>query len=201
MTPYAESLIVQFGVALSKSARAEHLAIQRQVTDLFLGGGQSYSDRQIAIFNDLMSRLIERIDRRALLEMSGRLAAVDHVPADVVGRLSSSDDIAVAGPVLEKSNQLTDESLVGIAKTKSQDHLLAIAGRTRISEPVTDVLVERGNGEVARKVVANAGARLSELGFVKVVHEARGNQALAAALASRTDVPAELQPFLKMALS
>ena len=145
--------------------------------------------------------MIERIDRRALFELSGRLAAADKVPVDIIGRLSSSDDIAVAGPVLEKSNVLTDESLVEIAKAKSADHLLAIAARERISESVTDVLVERGNGNVTQKVVANTGARLSERGFVKVVHEARGNQALAAALASRTDVPAELRPFLKMVLA
>jgi uncharacterized protein (DUF2336 family) len=201
MTPDAKLLIEQFDTALTRVPTAEHLAIQRKVTDLFLGGVHSYSDRQIAIFNDLMSSLIERVDRRALLEMSGRLAAVDQVPADVVGRLSWSDDIAVAGPVLEKSNRLTDDALVGIAKAKSQEHLLAIAGRVRISEVVTDVLVERGNGNVALKVVGNAGAQLSELSFVKVVHEARGNRALAAGLATRTDVPAELQPFLKIALA
>ena len=201
MTPTAKLLIDQFDAALSRVPSAQHLAIQRQVTDLFLGGADPYSDRQIAIFNELIGRLIERIDRRALFELSGRLAAVDKVPVDIIGRLSSSDDIAVAGPVLEKSSLLTDESLVEIAKAKSVDHLLAIAARERISESVTDVLVERGNGNVARKVVANAGARLSERGFVKVVHEARGNQALAAALAGRTDVPAELQPFLKMVLA
>src|SRR5882757_1388392 len=32
------------------------------------------------------------------------------------------------------SNVLTDENLVAIARSKSQDHLAAIAGRTRISE-------------------------------------------------------------------
>jgi uncharacterized protein (DUF2336 family) len=199
MTPDAKLLIAQFDAALGRVPISQHLGIQRQVTDLFLGCASSYSERQAAILNGVMGRLIERIDRRALLELSGRLAAVDNAPANVIGRLSNDNDIAIAGPVLEKSNVLTDENLVAIAKIKSQDHLAAIAGRKRISEIVTDVLVERGNGDVACKVAANAGALFSELGFVKVVHIARGNEALAMALANRKDVPEELQPFLQLA--
>jgi uncharacterized protein (DUF2336 family) len=101
--------------------------------------------------------------------------------------------------VLEKSKVLTDENLVEIARTKGQEHLLAIAARAQVSETVTDALVERGDAHVTQKVVSNNGARLSELGFVKVVHEARTDEALASTLAHRKDVPPELRPFLKLA--
>src|SRR5262249_37085276 len=156
-------------------------------------------ERQAAIINGVMGRLVERIDRRALLELSGRLATADNAPANVIGRLSNDNDIAIAGPVLEKPNVLTDENLVAVAKIKSQDHLLAIARRKTISEIVTDVRVDRGNPDVARKVVANLGAAFSERGFVKVVHGARGNEELAAAIAARKDLPEELLPFLQLA--
>jgi uncharacterized protein (DUF2336 family) len=199
MTPYAEQLIAQFDAALARVSSAEQLAIQREMTDLFLGAAASYSARQVAIFDGVLGHLIERSDRRGLLEFSGRLAVVDNAPALVICRLSMSDDIAVAGPVLEKSNVLTDDNLVAVAKSKSQDHLAAIAARVRISEMVTDVLVERGNAEVARKVVANLGARFSDLGFVRVIHGANSNEALRAALALRQDVPPELLPFLQQA--
>jgi uncharacterized protein (DUF2336 family) len=101
--------------------------------------------------------------------------------------------------VLQKSKVLTDENLVEIARTKGQEHLLAIAARAQVSETVTDALVERGDAHVTQKVVSNNGARLSELGFVKVVHEARTDEALASTLAHRKDVPPELRPFLKLA--
>jgi uncharacterized protein (DUF2336 family) len=192
-------LIAQFDAALGKLPSSQHLLVQRQVTDLFLSCSAFYNERQAAILNGLMGRLIERVDRRALLDLSGRLAAVDNAPANVIGRLSSDNDIAIAGPVLEKSKVLTDENLAAIAKVKSQDHLLAIAGRKRIGEIVTDVLVERGNVDVVRKVAGNPGAIFSELGFVKIVHIASGNEALAIALACRNDVPEELQPFLELA--
>jgi uncharacterized protein (DUF2336 family) len=199
MTPDVKLLIAQCDAALGKLPSSQHLLVQRQVTDLFLSCSAFYNERQAAILNGLMGRLIERVDRRALLDLSGRLAAVDNAPANVIGRLSSDNDIAIAGPVLEKSNVLTDENLAAIAKVKSQDHLLAIAGRKRIGEIVTDVLVDRGNVDVARKVAGNPGAIFSEFGFVKIVHVARGNEALAISLACRKDVPEELLPFLELA--
>lgn len=199
MTPLAKSLIDQFHAALGKVSSAEQLAVQRQVADLLLATKQQYSDRQVAIFNDVIGCLIEKVDRQALVELTGRLAAADHAPNPVINRLSNDDDIAVAGVVLEHSNVLTDENLVEIARTKGLEHLLAIAGRAQVSETVTDALVERGHAHVTQKVVANNGARLSELGFVKVVHEARTDEALASMLAGRGDVPPELRPFLKLA--
>jgi uncharacterized protein (DUF2336 family) len=197
MTPHARLLIDQFDAALGRASSAQHLAIQRQLADLVLEGAKPYSDFQRAVISGVMGRLIQRIDRRALLELSGRLAVVEDVPDDVIGQLSQSDDISVAGPVLEKSSLLSDECLLEIARAKSQDHLMAIARRARINEPVTDVLVERGNADVTRKVVANPGARLSELGFVRLVHGASTDTALAAALAARGDLPEELRPFLQ----
>ena len=61
-------------------------------------------------------------------------------------RLAKDDDIAVAGPVLHAvARGWTKPIWSSIAKTKSQAHLLAISGRAGIAEPVTDVLVRRGD--------------------------------------------------------
>jgi uncharacterized protein (DUF2336 family) len=199
MTPLAKKLINQFNTALGKVSSVEQLHVQRQVADLLLRSKSKYSERQVAIFNDVIDCLVQNIDRSAVRELSGRLAAADHAPHSVIDRLSNNDDIAVAGPVLEKSKVISDEILVEIAKTKGQDHLLAIAGRAQVSETVTDALVDRGNAKVTQKVVENGGARLSEIGFVKAVHGARSDETLASALAGRKDVPPELQPFLKLA--
>jgi uncharacterized protein (DUF2336 family) len=54
-------------------------------------------------------------------------------------------------------NRLTDDDLIENATTKSQDHLFAIAQRLKLSETVTDVLVERGNERVVHRVVRNKG--------------------------------------------
>ena len=145
--------------------------------------------------------LIENIGQPALVELSDRLSSVDKGPGNALARLSSSDDIAVSGPALARSNSLTDKDLVAIAGKKGQKQLAAIAGRPRISEVVTDVLVERGNAEVSRKVSANLGARISETGFVKLINKAKKDRELANAIANRNDLPQELVPFLQLALN
>jgi len=110
----------------------------------------------------------------------------------VVRRLAHDDDIAVAGPVLEASPRLADADLVDIAETKSQAHLLAISGRSGIAEPVTDVLVRRGDREVMHRVADNRGARLSDGGFCALVGRAETDGALAEKVGSRPDLPPRL---------
>src|SRR5205085_5067268 len=102
------------------------------------------------------------------------------------------DEIVVAGPVLKDSRQLTSDDLVDIARRKSQDHLLAISGRSEIDEAVTDVLVDRGNAAVARKIAVNAGARFSQNGFATLVRRAEKDDVLAEAAGRRTDIPPAL---------
>ena len=199
MTPDAQSLIAELDTTLSKASSSKHSMFLRCVTDLFLNGAQAYSNDHIAVFDDVIDRLMEKTERSALIELSTKLAPISNAPVKVVGRLSCNDDFAIAAPVLGKSEVLTDEVLAEIAKTKSTRYLLMIAGRTRIGETVTDVLVDRGNADVARKVANNLGASLSELGFVKLIRRAEGDEELAAAVASRQDMPHELRPFLKSA--
>ena len=172
------------------------------MTDLFFNGAQTYSSDHVAVFDDVIDRLIEKVEkneRATLIELSTRLAPMSNAPEKVIGRLSRSDDIAIAAPVLGKSEVLKDEVLVEVAKTKGPRHLSAIADRTRIGESVTDVLVDRGNADIARKVVTNLGARISEVGFVKLIRRAQGDAEFIVLIAARKDMPQELRPFLKPA--
>jgi uncharacterized protein (DUF2336 family) len=200
MTTATQSLILELDAALSTATNNRQLEILRRVTDLFIIGADSYNEEQVAIFDDVIARLIGNMDQRALRELSARLADVANPPRSVVARLSGSDDIAISGPALEKSEGISDETLLNIATNKSQKHLKAIAGRQALSEVVTDVLVDRGDSEVSRCVSANLGARLSEMGFVKLINRAKKDRGLADAISSRSDLPPELVPFLKLAL-
>ena len=190
------SLFVELETTLTHGAASQRFTILRRMTDLFLAGKETYSDDHIAIFDSLISRLIEKIEHQALVELSGKLAPVDRAPATVISRLSRHDDITVSGPILEQSNVLTDNDLIEIAKTKSQAHLSAIAGRKRIGEPVTDVLIDRGDSEVARKVTLNIGARFSRFGMAIAVARAEKDETLAAAVADRVDLPQDLLDML-----
>jgi len=188
----AHSLFSELESTLTGGSDSQRFTILRRMTDLFLAGSNHYTDEHIAVFDELISRLIEKIERQALIELTGRLAPVDRGPVNVIGRLSRDDDIEISGPVLEQSSILTDIDLVEIAKTKSQAHLSAIAGRKQIGEPVTDVLIDRGNSDVARKVTANTGARFSRFGIARAARRAETDEPLAIAVVNRMDLPPEL---------
>jgi uncharacterized protein (DUF2336 family) len=163
----------------------------RQLTDLFIGRAEALGDEHVSVFDEVILRLAQDVEQRSRVELSTRLARVGNAPRKVVKRLARDDHAAVAEPVLERSPQLSEDDLVEVAGQKAQDHLLAIARRSSLSECITDVLVERGDARVARTVAENAGARFSKAGLSRLVEKAKGDAELRGVLRKRPDVPAE----------
>jgi uncharacterized protein (DUF2336 family) len=133
--------------------------------------------------------LVEEIDITARAVFGRRMAEVGRAPARVMRDLALDDAIEVAGPVLRGSERLEDATLVETARTKSQQHLLAIAHRKTVTEPVTDVLVSRGNRAVAVSAAGNAGARFSDFGYTTLVERAQDDRDLALAVWVRPEIP------------
>ena len=189
---YFRSVIKELESALENGTTQQRVDVLRQVTDLFVSGTENFSETQISMFDEVMGHLVKHIESKALAELSARLAPIANAPSEVIRRLARDDSIGVSGPVLAKSSRLTDEDLVEIAKTKSQAHLVKIAGRSQLSEAVTDVLVDRGDAEVANQVAANSGARFSKAGYSMLVMRADGDDALTALVGRRADIPSLL---------
>ena len=188
----ATSLISDLETAITSSGSDRRIETLRRVTDLFLSNADRYDPEQVQVFDDVLGRMIVHIEQRALAELSERLGPVDNAPLEVIRTLALNDAIEVAGPVIENSSRLSVSDLVSIASTKSQDHLLAISGRKQIDESVTDVLVERGNTAVVRKVAVNQGARLSSPGYVALVRRAENDDELTDSVGRRADLPPQL---------
>ncbi len=189
---HADTLIAELEVSLPERPSSQRFTILRKLTDLFLAEADAYSDECTQLFDELMTRLIEQIERQALIELSNRLAPVKRALPSTIGQLSRHDDIDIAEPVLAQSGALTERDLVEIAKAKSQGHLRAIAGRARLGEPVTEILVDRGDAQVAAKVAGNPGARFSRWTLDKVVARAEKDELIALAVANRIDLPPDL---------
>ena len=82
------------------------------------------------MFDDVLCHRVARVETRVRAELGTRLGSLDYAPSGVIEKLAWDDQIAVAGTVLASSNLLTTSTLVEIAKSKGQHHLLAIwAGR------------------------------------------------------------------------
>ncbi|HWU25627.1 MAG TPA: DUF2336 domain-containing protein [Rhizomicrobium sp.] len=186
--------VVQHG---SAEKRAETL---RRITTLFLDGVPSFNAEHIALFDDVIGCLVVEIEAKALAELARRIAPVPNAPPGVVSTLAKNDDIAVAGPVLRQA-RISDPDLLHIAETKGQKHLLALSMRHGISEALSEILVERGDQEVARSVANNKNAQLSETSFTKLVKRAEQDGVLAEKVGMRTDIPPRLFRQLLMQAS
>jgi uncharacterized protein (DUF2336 family) len=176
--------------AVTRGSPEGRLRALWHATDLLITG--RYTDDQIWVFGEVIEMLAEEIEQAARAQLADRLARSDNAPTNVINKLASDDSIDVAGPVLRHSTRLDVRALVANAQSKSQQHLLAISERKQLSEPVTDVLVTRGNQKVATAVAANKGARFSEFGFLHLIKRSETDSILAEHLGSRRDIPRHL---------
>jgi uncharacterized protein (DUF2336 family) len=188
----SSSLMAELEVAVKIGTAEKRVETLRRVTNLFLGESDKLNEQQISVFDDVLVHLIQRIETKALVQLSSTLAPVDNAPIEVVRRLSQHDEITIAGPILTKSSRLSEQDLIKIAKSKGQGHLLAISGRSALTEGVTDVLVERGDAQVHHSLARNAGARFSEIGYATLVQKSETDETLAEKLGLRLDIPLQL---------
>jgi uncharacterized protein (DUF2336 family) len=162
------------------------------------------SPTEIDLFDEIMDQVLAEVEPLARSELAERIADLDAAPYRTLVRLAR-DAIDVAAPVLTRSPALRDDDLAPIAREHSQDHLLAIARRKTLSERVTDILVERGNDDVAGTVTGNDGARFSEAGFEWLAARAPACDTILNRLVMRGDLPerivGELMPVLATSIA
>src|SRR5215207_11667245 len=124
-----QSILDEIEAAIHAGSADKRLDTARRVTDLFLASAGSFTGEQVALFDNVLARLIKTIElrsiadisaRMALAEISTQLAPIAQAPPSVIGHLARHDEIAIAGPVLRESARLREEDLIEIAETKSE---------------------------------------------------------------------------------
>ena len=186
------ALIRELDSSIAHSSDMRRATMLRQLTDLYLIGAEQYADEEIALIDDVFMRLVATIEESSRALLAIRLGPVAKAPPKIVRVLACDDAIDVASPVLTQSEQLDIATLVECAKTKSQEHMLAISRRKTVPEAVTDVLVKRGDQQVVLSTVTNAGAKFSKNGFGVLVNRARGDDLLTRRVGTRPDLPPQL---------
>ena len=182
--------------ALAHGSADRRAKTLRRVTDLFVFGSSRFSGDHVALFDGVFNHLITDIETSARAALADRLKSVSNAPPGVIRTLAFDDDINVAGPILANPTPIDNAALVENARTKSQDHLLAISQRPTLAETVTDVLVERGDREVALNTARNSGAKFSETGYIRLVKRSEHDDELAKSVGVRPEIPR--QHFLKL---
>jgi uncharacterized protein (DUF2336 family) len=181
-------LIAELERAIENASIERRAAILTHITDLFIRGSAQFSEGEIELFDDLLTRLVLTVEYPARSALAEGLARVTTAPPNVTKLLAKDEESIVAHPILAHL-QLEDPTLIAVARTKSQAHLLAISQRQLVNEAVSDVLVERGNTQVIRNLARNSGARFSQSGLASLINRSANDDILAVAIAERADVP------------
>lgn len=181
--------------ALSGSTMRQVRALTR-ITDLFLAGSSRYSKQQIELFGEVFKILVAAIELKTRVNLACRCATNPDMPATLARAFALDDNVAVAAPVLSRSEALTESDLVVTARHQGQGHLYAIAQRRTISETITEILIQRGEPIVVRTVARNEGARISENSFRELVERSTRDSGLAIDVGRRRDIPRH--HFLKL---
>lgn len=188
----SSELIAELETAVRNGPPDRRSRILQCIIQLYAAGADRLNASQVAVFDEVLLALIEGADARALPQFSAALAELPIAPEGALRRLAHHENAAVAAPVLLKSPSLAEASLLELASHRSQQHLLAIAGRNALSEAVTDVMLKYAGKDVGRALARNAGARFSGKGFASLLATAERDEAVAEALGLRPDFPPDM---------
>lgn len=123
--------------------------------------------------------------RRAL---SVTLRASPIVPRAVALKLAK-DVESVALPILSACPSFTDEDLVEIARVGGAARQVVIAKRTKVSEVVSDAIIDHGVERAIEAVCANDNADITETSLKKVVERFPRSEPVLSAIAYRKSLP------------
>ncbi len=178
------------GIARVKSSDARR-ELMGEIADLFVADSENYNDRELFLFGEILTDLIDNVDLDAKVRLSETVAPVDKIPHDLAVLLANQEP-EVATPILEHSTVLTDKDLVEIARTKSTEHRIAISHRNTLTQTVTDVLIDKLEVPVLQSVSSNQGAEISDRGFNILADVAEGDDELCELMSYRADMPIEV---------
>jgi uncharacterized protein (DUF2336 family) len=184
-------LICQLEAAATGSTPEWRMRILRRITELFLGAASRLGAPEISVFDDVLVRLMDHLDARALAELSTTLAHVAPAPQVTIQRLASHENPAIAAPVLLKSPAIADADLIKLASHCSQQHLVAICSRQNLGEALTDLILKRAGKEACRALARNMAARFTKQALSALLSMAERDDVIAEAVGLRPDLPDE----------
>jgi len=162
----------------------------RKIADLFLQGASRFQPSHVDLFDSVLTSLVPQTGVEARRALAERLAELVNAPPQLIAMLVHDDEILIAGPLLRRSPQVDEPTLLDIAKAKGQPHLLAISDRPTLGPRVTDVIIRRGDREVIRRIAGNAGAVFSQIGYHGLIRRAGEDGTLAVTVGQRDDLSA-----------
>ncbi len=171
----------------SEANDGERDQLFRNMAQLFSHVSDVCDDEQVAQYDEVLCRLAGLVEAEARSHVAGVLAKLDRAPGTVVVRLAN-DTIDVARPLLEFSNVLSDDDLIEIASSQSEEHRVVIAGRDGVGERVGNAIVDKGGRDSVVSLLRNKTARLGGGALERLVERAAKDGEMAQDLRSRKEI-------------
>lgn len=162
----------------------------RKVTEA-LGPSVPLEEEELLQFDSILADAASAYSEEIRAQLADMIAS-SLSPFSQTAERFALDIIAVARPVLEHCDALSEEALLNVVSQKSQDHLLAVTRRKTISESISQALVERGDDQVVSALLTNDRAEIAPATYGIVAKRAETSQTLQAPLVRRSGVPIEL---------
>ena len=172
----------------------------REITTLLVCDPSVQTLANCSAFDEIAAAVIADLKSEARSEIS-RLFAETTLPLGRSARQLAMDEIGIARPVLEHSMALTDNDLIDVASTQTQEHLMAVTRRSNIGELVSHALVAHGEDRVVASLLGNSGAKIARKTYERVTERAETSAILQAPLVRREGVPLDLLNHLYVAVA
>ncbi|NBC32293.1 MAG: DUF2336 domain-containing protein [Alphaproteobacteria bacterium] len=187
-TEISEDTLIDMARQRSRESRSR---LFENIADLFMSDAGRLSDRERALINGILNKLLHSVERDVRLALAERLRMSDQAPPELVALLAN-DDFEIARPILRDSPLLRDGDLIAVIKDRSQEHRLAIAARRHLSPDVGDALIETGDPDVIEELLRNSDSALSQHAMSYLVAEAHRTDRFHEPLLQRSELPPQL---------
>lgn len=171
----------------------------RQITKLFLSRAQGLAADQIALFDDVIVRLMGHVDTASLAQLSHQLSDARSALPLSVRQLALHDDESVWLPIL-KSVRLAPDLILDVVRSRGLTHRVAIARRHTVEPAVSEALMQFAEPAINHALAENLGASLLETDWARLVQIGESDAALAQKLARRSDLPEPLKRKIRAKL-
>lgn len=158
----------------------------------------SADERQLA--DEILRLMAHDAAIRVREALAANLRTSPFLPRDVALALAQDVD-AVAVPVLESSEVLTDEDLLRIVREAGEAKQTAMARRPVVGPDLADALVDVGSEKVASTLVGNVGAQLRTDTLGTLAERYADSEGVMSALVSRQALPVTIAERLVARMS
>jgi uncharacterized protein (DUF2336 family) len=146
------------------------------------------SEAEIRLAQDIVRHMANDIAVQVRMSLAISVKKADKLPHDVAMKLAK-DVEQVSLPVLEFSTILSDDDLIDIIGSRSPEKQEAIARREKVSEKVSEAIVEQGGEKAVTQLLNNRNAAIPESSLTLVTERFSAIPAVEESLVKRDRLP------------